>query len=67
LNPVALKETEKLIKKASDAGDTKLANLLKSQSDKPVESLEIDSVTRPNVSDQGANNFFEMLVEAYKA
>ena len=55
-----------MIKKATDAGDTKMATLLKTQSEKPVESLEIDSVTKPNVSDQGAGNFFEMLVEAYK-
>ena len=40
--------------------------LLKTQSEKPVESLEIASVTKPSVSDQGAGNFFEMLVEAYK-
>tara|TARA_B110000285_G_C14944842_1_gene523808 strand:+ start:573 stop:878 length:306 start_codon:yes stop_codon:yes gene_type:complete len=66
LNPVALKEQEKAIKKAADAGDTKMVALLKTQSEKPVESLEIDSVSKPNVSDQGAGNFFEMLVESYK-
>lgn len=66
LNPVALKEQEKAIKKATDAGDTKMVALLKTQSEKPVESLEIASVTKPSVSDQGAGNFFEMLVEAYK-
>ena len=67
LNPVALKETEKMIKKAADSGDTKLAELLKTQSEKPMESLEVDSISKANVSDQGAGNFFEMLVEAYKA
>ena len=53
LNPVALKETEKMIKKAADSGDTKLAELLKTQSEKPMESLEVDSISKANVSDQG--------------
>jgi hypothetical protein len=39
---------------------------LKTQAEKPVESLEIDSITKQNVSDTGANNFFDMLVESYR-
>ena len=32
----------------------------------PVETLEVDSVTKPDVSDQGASNFFDMLLERYE-
>lgn len=66
LNPVALKEQEKAIKKATESGDANLLKKLKEEAAKPVESLEIDSVTKPEISELGANNFYEMLLERYE-
>ena len=66
LNPPALKEQEKAIKKATEAGDAKLLKRLQEDAAKPVESLEVDSVTKPEVSEVGARNFFEMLLDRYE-
>ena len=66
LNPVAFKEREKALKKAAESGDAKLLAKLQAEAALPVETLEVDSVTKPDVSDQGASNFFDMLLERYE-
>ena len=46
LNPILLKENEKLIKKAKEEGDNKKLNELLRNADKPVETLEVDNVAK---------------------
>ena len=48
-----------------ESGDAKLLKRLQEDAAKPVESLEVDSVTKPEVSELGAKNFFEMVLDRY--
>jgi len=65
LNPLAIKDLEKQIKKATDEGDVKKVAQLKSHSGRPVETLEVNTVTKEVGSDAMAVNFFDMLIERY--
>lgn len=51
LNPVALKDAEKQIKKASDEGDLKKADMLRSNQNKPAEAIDSDTVSKLLTSD----------------
>jgi hypothetical protein len=66
LNPLAIKELEKQMKKASDDGDHKKLALLKNNASKPVETLEVNTITKTVSSETMANNFFDMLVSRYQ-
>ena len=66
LDPVAVKDFEKKMKKAADEGDTKKVEKLKKEAAKPVETLEVSTVTREVSSETMANNFFDMLITSYK-
>jgi len=46
LDPIAIKEFEKKMKKAADEGDTKKVEKLKRAAAKPVETLDISTVTK---------------------
>lgn len=65
LDPVAVKDFEKKLKKAADEGDTKKVEKLKKEAAKPVETLEASTVTRQVSSESMANNFFDMLITSY--
>lgn len=46
LDPPAVKEFEKKMKKAADDGDSKKVERLKKEAARPVETLEVSTVTR---------------------
>lgn len=64
-NPPGLKEFEKMLKKANEEGDSKKIEKLKQEAAKPIETLDEESLSRAVVSDAGAVNFFEILLEQY--
>ena len=66
LNPPALKDYEKQLRRAMEEGDNKKVELLKASSEKPIESLDAASITKKIGSDAMANNFFDMLIERYQ-
>lgn len=43
----------------------KLVARLKEEAAKPIETVDEDSMTKGLVSDSGASNFFEILLEQY--
>lgn len=53
------------MKKAADEGDTKKVEKLKRAAAKPVETLDISTVTKQVSNETMANNFFEMLISRY--
>lgn len=65
LNPPLLKEQEKQLKKAIEANDEKLVAKLKLEAAKPIETVDENSMSKELVSDIGATNFFEILLEQY--
>ena len=66
LNPPALKEYEKQLRRATDDGDVKKLAQLKANEGKPIESVDAGSITKQIGSDSMANNFFDMLIERYQ-
>ena len=54
------------MKKAADEGDSKKVERLKKEAAKPVETLEIRTITRQVTSETMANNFFDMLISQYQ-
>jgi uncharacterized membrane protein (DUF106 family) len=65
LDPVAVKDFEKKMKKAADDGDSKKVERLKREAAKPVETLEASTITRQVSSETMANNLFDMLISYY--
>lgn len=57
---------EKKLKKAADDGDAKKVEKLKREAAKPVETLEVSTITRQVSSETMANNFFDMLISRYQ-
>jgi len=66
MNPAALKETEKQIRKLTEAGDLKQVEAIRKEQAKPAENINVTTITKGMSSDKGANNFFDMIVERYK-
>ena len=65
LNPVVLKERDKQLKKAMEEGDKKKVQLLELQASEDIVSIEVDTVAKDLSTEQGNNNFFDMLLESY--
>ena len=53
------------MKKALEANDEKLLAKLRIEAAKPIETVDEDSMSKDLVSDIGATNFFEILLEQY--
>jgi|TARA_B110000305_G_C19138284_1_gene492190 hypothetical protein len=53
------------MKKALEANDEKLLAKLRIEAAKPIETVDEDSMSKDLVSDVGATNFFEILLEQY--
>ena len=66
LDPALLKETEKQIKKLTEAGDmTQVAQIRLNQS-MPAEVITENTMFKVMSSDQGSINYYNMLIERYK-
>jgi Ran GTPase-activating protein (RanGAP) involved in mRNA processing and transport len=66
LNPPLLKEQQKLLKKAEEAGDSKLVEQIQRDLQRPSESLQAESISRQFMSPEAASFFFKLLLERYK-
>lgn len=66
LNPAQLKETEKQIRRLTEAGDLKQVEILRVNQSKPAEVINVHSVTKAPSSDSGAGAFFDMILERYR-
>lgn len=65
LNPAQLKETEKAIKKLTEAGNLEEAEKLIQNQNKPPEVYTLKSIQKILPNEQSAISFFEMLIDRY--
>lgn len=66
LNPAQLKETEKAIKKLTEAGNLEEAEKLIQNQSKPSEVYTLKSIQKLLPTEQTAISFFEMLLDRYQ-
>jgi hypothetical protein len=43
-----------------------LLKKLQEEAAKPMESMEVDSITKPIANEVGVTNFFDMIIERYE-
>lgn len=66
LNPALLKETEKQIRKLTEAGNLKEAEQLIENQSKPPEVITLNSIQKHTPTESSAESFYDMIVDRYQ-